>query len=187
VKATLTRQRRSDPNRRERILEAALEAIAEYGVHGFTHRKIASMADVPLGSMTYHFNGMQDLLTQAFNQFSAQISAHFAHLMSGAENAQQAKAAVVDIICGEGWASQRNMLLSCELYAYASRDPAIRPVLQNWLEHTRSLLQKHFDRRTADALDALVEGYTIHRSVDQHPATRQDIAAIVDRVVTISQ
>ncbi|MDR6974369.1 DNA-binding transcriptional regulator YbjK [Streptomyces sp. 3330] len=39
----------TDPQRRERILAATLDLIAERGVAGVSHRKIAARAGVPLG------------------------------------------------------------------------------------------------------------------------------------------
>ena len=46
------RQRRSEPGRRDRLLQVALEVIIARGVAGATYRLIAEAADVPLGSMT---------------------------------------------------------------------------------------------------------------------------------------
>ena len=60
--------RRYDPERKSRIIEAAIDVIAEFGVAGTTHRRIAAAADVPLGSLTYHFTGLDDLLGQAFTR-----------------------------------------------------------------------------------------------------------------------
>ena len=57
-----TTKRRYDPERRDRIIEAALEVIATHGVAGTTHRRVAEVADVPLGAMTYYFQGMEQLL-----------------------------------------------------------------------------------------------------------------------------
>ncbi|MEX9020587.1 TetR/AcrR family transcriptional regulator, partial [Salmonella enterica] len=45
-------RRANDPKRREKIIQATLEAVKTYGVHAVTHRKIAAIAQVPLGSMT---------------------------------------------------------------------------------------------------------------------------------------
>lgn len=58
-------KRRLDPDRRSRIIDAALDVIAEKGVAGTTHRRVAAMADVPLGSMTYRFHSMDELLREA--------------------------------------------------------------------------------------------------------------------------
>lgn len=60
--------RRFDPERRDRIIEATLDLISAEGVAGTSHRKVAAVADVPLGSMTYHFAGMDDLLHEAFTR-----------------------------------------------------------------------------------------------------------------------
>ena len=54
--AFVRRARRVDPNRRQRIIDACLDVIAERGVAGTSHRIVAEAADVPLGSMTYHFD-----------------------------------------------------------------------------------------------------------------------------------
>lgn len=48
-------RRANDPQRREKIIQATLEAVKLYGIHAVTHRKIATLAGVPLGSMTYYF------------------------------------------------------------------------------------------------------------------------------------
>src|SRR3954451_18472901 len=54
-----------DPGRRERIAEAAIAVVAERGVEGVTHRAVAAAAGVPLGSTTYHFATLDDLLVVA--------------------------------------------------------------------------------------------------------------------------
>ncbi|VDZ79910.1 TetR family transcriptional regulator [Salmonella bongori] len=41
-------RRVNDPERREKIIQATLEAVKIYGVHAVTHRKIAAIAQVPL-------------------------------------------------------------------------------------------------------------------------------------------
>src|SRR4051812_25534850 len=55
----------TDPARRERIADAAIAVVAERGIEGVTHRAVAAAADVPLGSTTYHFATLDDLLAEA--------------------------------------------------------------------------------------------------------------------------
>ena len=62
--------RRVDPDRRERIIDCVLELVAVQGMAGTSHRKVAALADVPLGSMTYHFSGMDELLEATFTRFA---------------------------------------------------------------------------------------------------------------------
>ena len=46
------RQRRGEERRRQ-ILHAALDVIGREGIGAVTHRTVASVAGVPLGSLTY--------------------------------------------------------------------------------------------------------------------------------------
>ena len=86
--------RRYDPQRRDRIIDACLDVVAEVGVAGASHRKIAEAADVPLGSMTYHFSGMQELLHEAFSRFATSMSDRFAARMAQADDLASAQEGV---------------------------------------------------------------------------------------------
>src|SRR5687768_9857927 len=90
--------RRYDPRRRDRIIDACLDVIAQNGVAGTSHRKIAEAADVPLGSMTYHFAGMNDLLHEAFARFAETASEQFEERIAAAHDADTAKQAIADAI-----------------------------------------------------------------------------------------
>lgn len=50
---------------RQRLLEAAAALIAEVGWGRVTTRAVAERAELPLGAVSYHFRGKQELLTQA--------------------------------------------------------------------------------------------------------------------------
>ena len=110
-------ERRFDPERRGRIIDAALDVIAEHGVAGASHRKIAARADVPLGSMTYHFSGMEELLREAFTRFSATISARFEARLAQADTLEAARDAVVDLVHADLNQSARELVLTQELDA----------------------------------------------------------------------
>jgi DNA-binding transcriptional regulator YbjK len=176
-------QRRYDPDRRARIVQATLDVIAEHGVAGTTHRRVAAAADVPLGSMTYHFTGLVELLTEAFTLLADTVSARFTERLAAASNRAEACEAVVDLVVDDSWATPRTMLLSYELYAFAARNPPLRVVMQGWMEKSRAALRQHFSADTAKVLDAMIEGLSIHRSVDVAPMDRAEIRALVGRLV----
>lgn len=163
--ADMARSRRHDPERRARIIEAALELIAEEGVAGTSHRKVATRADVPLGSMTYHFASMDELLREAFSRFSSQVSARFEHRLDGVRDVEQARQAVADIVHVDVFATREDLVLTHELYALAARHPDYRPLVEEWMRRSREALERHFDPRTAREVDALIEGLTIHRAL----------------------
>ncbi|MFE0450162.1 TetR/AcrR family transcriptional regulator [Streptomyces sp. NPDC058914] len=162
----------TDPQRRERIIAATLDLIAEEGIARVSHRKIAARAGVPLGSMTYHFSGMDDLLREAFGRFTDHIVAVFdAHLAAPA-NPEQARQAVADLVHVLSEGSGRDLVLTQELYTLAARQPAYRELTHEWMRRSRVHLEKHFDPDTARQLDALIEGLTLHRALSRQPHDR---------------
>ena len=179
------RARRTDPDRRDRLVGVTLELIAEAGVSGVSHRKIAAAADVPLGSMTYHFTGMDELLHEAFTRFAEHIAGSFQARLSAAENPQEAVEAVVDLVheLSEP-GSHRDRVLAYELYTLAAREPRYRAITSSWMRRSRKELQRHFDPRTTRQLDALIEGLALHRALDEDPFDRSLTEDAVRRIVT---
>ncbi|MCK9794084.1 TetR family transcriptional regulator [Isoptericola sp. 4D.3] len=180
--AVTTRPRRHDPARRDRIIDACLDVVAERGVAGTTHRRVAAAADVPLGSMTYHFAGMDDLLREAFGRFAQQAAAQFERRMAEAPDRDAAVRAVVRLITLDVFATQRDLVLSHELYTLAARDPAFRTLTNDWMRRSRDALARHFDPATCRVLDAFIEGMTIHRALDTEPHDDVDVLAAVRRL-----
>lgn len=150
---------------------------------GLTHRKVAAAADVPLGSIHYHFDGMDDLLREAFSRFAETVAGAFERRMLDAAGPQEAREAVVAIITEEVFESQRALILTQELYTLAARERAFRDVTSAWMARSRLALERHFDPVTARLLDALIEGLTLHRALEagplQPPAT---VTEAVDRM-----
>lgn len=159
------RSRRFDPERRARIIDAALELIAAEGVAGTSHRKVAARADVPLGSMTYHFANMEELVREAFSQFTRTIIARFERRLAAARGWQEAIDAVADIVHEDVFATREDLVLTHELYALAAREPVYRDLTGEWMRRSQEALKRHFDSATAREIDALIEGLTIHRSL----------------------
>lgn len=114
---------RTDPERRDRIIDAALDLIVDEGVAGVSHRKVAARAGVPLGSMTYHFSGMDELLHEAFTRFSGTIVAVFEERLGAANTPDEAREAVADLVHHLSGGNQRELILTHELYTLAARRP----------------------------------------------------------------
>lgn len=184
-----TRQggRRFDPDRRSRIIDACLAVIAERGVAGTSHRRVAAAADVPLGSMTYHFDGMDELLQVAFARFADSIADRFDTRLRAAHNPAEACKAVEAIITLDVFSSQHDLILTQELYTLAARDPAFREVTNAWIARSRTALARHFDPETTVLLDALIEGLTLHAALDSVPRDRGLVRRAIDRITTTQE
>lgn len=175
-------RRPNDPQRRERILEATLDMIAEHGIQAVTHRKIAGCADVPLGSMTYYFSGIDALLEEAFNRFTQQMSAQYQAFFDGVDSPAQACEAITGLIHSAQVTTARNMELMYQLYAFMSRQATLKSVMQNWMRTSQTTLEHWFDPVTARALDAFIEGMTLHFVIDREPLHREEIRLMVERI-----
>ena len=120
--------RRYDPERRQRIIDAAIRVVGQKGIGGLSHRSVAAEADVPLGSTTYHFKTLDELLVAAMRQanegFDKAVTA------SGAfEDPRVDVAGELAGLLGQWLAGDRTELeLEYELYLAALRKPALRPV-----------------------------------------------------------
>ncbi|MFI6346777.1 TetR/AcrR family transcriptional regulator [Streptomyces sp. NPDC050560] len=150
--------RRHDPGRRARIVAAALDVIGAHGVAGLTHRTVAAAADVPLGSTTYHFATLDDLLAAALrelnDQFAAQVRRSPVVHDPGGDLADQLAAAIGFWLSGE----PTRVELEYEVYLAALRRPALRPVAEEWCAALTGLLRARTDPVTARALAALTDG-----------------------------
>ena len=178
------RRRRFDPDRRDRIVEACLDVIGEAGVAGASTRRIAAAADVPLGSITYHFADVDALLHEAFERFATRVSDRFEAAMSGAATLDEARGAVVRLIASDVLTDPRELVLTHELYTLASRDPRYRRLTHAWMARSRAALERHFDPPTARLLDALIEGLSIHRALDTEP---HDVAEVERAVALVTR
>jgi DNA-binding transcriptional regulator YbjK len=161
----------------------AIEVIAEHGVAGTTHRLIAAAADVPLGSLTYHFDGMGDLLAHAFRRHAERMSAAYAAHFDGVTTHEQLIDAVTDLVHGDAGAGFGDWAVAYELYLAALRDPALRTITESWMRTSRGVLERFVDPLTARGVDGLIEGLVMHKTLSTVPVSRAETRIIVSRVL----
>jgi TetR/AcrR family transcriptional regulator, regulator of biofilm formation and stress response len=113
---------------RERILRATLELIAHGGVAAVTNRRVAVVAGISLGSLTYHFQTQAQLLhesmllyvteeTERRERLAAQLRRQRLTLEQAAQAVEQVIAASTDV---------PEQLAELELHLHAARDPELR-------------------------------------------------------------
>jgi DNA-binding transcriptional regulator YbjK len=175
--------RRYDPDRHHRIVEAALEVIAERGVAGTTHRLIAAAADVPLGSLTYHFTGLDDLRAQAFALHAERMAVRYEAHFAAVRTTEDVVDAVTALVHADADADDRDWAVAYELYLAALRDPALRTVTESWMRRSRSVLERFVDPVTARGVDALIEGLVMHKVLSTGPVSREQTREIVARAL----
>ncbi|MFJ6694287.1 TetR/AcrR family transcriptional regulator [Streptomyces sp. NPDC091294] len=175
--------RRHDPERRQRIIDAAIRVVGQKGIAGLSHRTVAAEADVPLGSTTYHFATLDDLMVAALRQanegFARVVAAHPA--LSDPEADLPAELARV---LGEWLGGDRTGVeLEYELYLAALRRPALRPVAAEWAEGVGSLLAARTDPVTARALVAVLDGICLQVLLTDTPYDEEYAREVLARLV----
>jgi DNA-binding transcriptional regulator YbjK len=173
------RTRRHDPNRKERIVEAALSVLARDGVAGITHRAIGEVADVPLGSITYHFATLGDIVDLAFETHVDQLASRFEMRLASCEPGTDVIECIVAAVTDDLAAHPNELAVTYELYGDAVRRTANKRLTQHWMERAEDALAQHFDRATARLLDVVIEGLMVHMSIAQQPISRDEVRAFL--------
>lgn len=150
--------RRYDPDRRQRIIDAAIRVVGRAGIAGLSHRSVAAEADVPLGSTTYHFASLDDLLIAALRE----ANEGFARVVRERGSLREPDADLpAELAAAMGaWLSggPGSVELEYELYLAAVRKPALRAVAVEWSQEFEGPLAERTDPATARAVVALMDG-----------------------------
>ncbi|MGR6969702.1 TetR/AcrR family transcriptional regulator [Streptomyces cynarae] len=175
--------RRYDPERRRRIIDAAIRVVGKKGIAGLSHRSVAAEADVPLGSTTYHFKTLDELMVAALRQ----ANEGFARTLTESglpENTEGDLATDLARLLGQWLGGDRaGVELEYELYLAALRRPALRPVAAEWAEQTAERLAGRTDPATARALLALLDGICLQVLLTGAPYDEEYAREALARVI----
>ena len=127
--------------RRRALLEATLDVIGREGIDAVSHRRVAEVANVPLGSTTYYFASRDDLLVQALEYFAQCEIAALHTSLGGVSQADWADGGVDGVIEAllAFLAPQVDVLrwrtvAQYTLFQEAARRPELQAVVHDWNE-----------------------------------------------------
>jgi AcrR family transcriptional regulator len=117
------RRRQPAEVRRRMIIEAARALIADQGLAATTMRDVARAGDVALGTVTYHFNGIDEVLAGVLAEemvaYSAPVTAAAAEAATGAAGLD----IVIDGLVGSDDRARQHWRLWLDFWALASHVP----------------------------------------------------------------
>lgn len=180
---TTTGVRRKDPGRRERIARAAIQVVAERGVDKLTHRAVAAAAGVPLGSTTYYFATLDDLLASALKQAAEDDVAHIQAWARELQGQDDLAAALTDLVLRYLGPARPQTLVGHQLYIAALHRPALRHLSQEWDAALAELFASCTDQTTGQVLAALFCGLLFQHIVRESVPSRDEIETIFRRVL----
>lgn len=178
---------RRDPQRRERIARAAITVVAERGVDKVTHRAVAAAADVPLGSTTYHFATLDELLAVALEQAAQDNVAQLREWAEALPEGQDLAAALSDLVLGFLGPERTRTVVEHELYVAALHRPALQQASTEWDAALRDLFTSYTDPVTGRMLSAVFCGLLLQGIVRDPVPARDEIETIFRRALGYSE
>ncbi len=125
--------------RRDALLDAVIQIVADVGADAVTHRRVAETADLPLASTTYWFESKEHLLTAALERAADRDILRLQAFVSVSGDAVAdpialAVAAILDPIDDSAHATRCSLLATYALLLEAARRPALRAVTRRWTD-----------------------------------------------------
>ena len=120
---------------REKILQATLDLIPDWGADRITHRLVSAEADVSPGTITYHFDTIDALLSDAFRLYMADYEAGLDEALE-ARPLNSSRDVVQFLMMLVATSPERADLARIEyaMIAYAQRDELLQQEVTAWAE-----------------------------------------------------
>lgn len=184
-KAPSARRKRGpgDPGRKGRIAKAAIAVINDEGVEALTHRKVAAQADVPLGSTTYYFKTLDDLLNAALLEATKASIAALNEWEAALPAEVDMASALADFVMQSIGPMRRSTLAEYNLYAVALHRPKLRKAAVDWDDAIAEVLKRRCDPATAKMAAVLLCGLVLQSVLRDDELRREEVEAVLQRAL----
>lgn len=172
----------ADYDRPRRIALAALEVVADKGVEGLTHRKVAAVAGIPLGSTTYHYATLDDLLAAAIVEAKKATDEELAAWAETLGPDTDLVRSVADYVLDALTHHWGRTVVEHELYMAALRRPQFRALSRQWDEAFPAVLSGHTDAVTAQTVAMVVDGMFVRAFIHGMPS-RDEVEEVLRRLL----
>ena len=173
----------NDPERRARIAKAAIGVVAERGIEGLTHRAVAAAADVPLGSTTYHFATVDDLLEVALREAAENNVRELREWEQALAPDADFAAALAELVMGYLHELYPHTVVEYDLYVAAMHRPRLRPASAAWDDALIELFGSRTDPLTGRVLAGLFCGLLMQAALAEPRPDHTEIEALFRRAI----
>ncbi|SNR74915.1 transcriptional regulator, TetR family [Haloechinothrix alba] len=173
----------NDPGRPGRIVRAAITVIAEHGVEALTHRKVAEAADVPLGSTTYYFTGLDQLVRAAMDEVARRSVAQLREWEQELPPDAALPTALADFVVASATEQRKYTIAEHNLYTVSLHRPDLRPAAAAWDDAFAESFIARTDSVTGRMLGTLTCGLQMQVVLRDEKPDRDKLAAFVHRAL----
>lgn len=195
-----TKRRRDTNERRLLLLDTTLRLIADGGTDAVSHRAVAELAEVPLGSTTYWFASRQEMLREALEHFAQVEIETLRDRLSGVLGKRLSRRRLVvqfsaHLLAQLGEARWRTVA-QYALLQEAARDPELERVCRAWtaaweqaLTEVFTSLRARAPKQEARTFLAMLDGLLINELATpsddvEHTVIRPALEAWFSRIPT---
>lgn len=164
----------NDKDRRKRILDAAYQILLEDGLSAITARSIARRAEVQVGSVSYYFASMKDLLLM----ISERLTKDGLEILKQWAATCSTKTIINDVahLIFQQTTTNRNWAMSSfELYVKGLRDNDFQNISSKNLAALRDVLARFVPYEEAWVLGALADGLILSSLMDREELSVEEI------------
>ena len=130
-----THKWRNPNGKRDLILVATLEAIGTGGIDCVTHRHVAEIAGVAVGSVGYHFDTREGLIREAFRYYVKGVTETVLSVAGDFERPTRKTVTEALLTISERDVDRPEFLRAeYEMLVYAGRDPELARDISEWHE-----------------------------------------------------
>ncbi|RFS47396.1 TetR family transcriptional regulator [Micromonospora craniellae] len=165
------------------MLEAAAREMITNGWAALTHRRVAELAQVPLGATTYYFDSLDDLRTSALEVVVAQADEEIRQVAEAVHACQGSAEGLAALFVS--YLSDHARLQAETLLYYAGvYQPELRPYAQRWVQGITEILSAYATPEAAQATAVYLDGVILYTLLHDRPvdekALRMAIAALMN-------
>lgn len=184
------RRRRPPEVRRAMIIDAARELIAAQGMHATTIRDIASAAGVAVGTVTYHFSGIAEVLAGVLQAEMTQYSAGVMRAAADAETGEAGLRTLTDGLIADGPRAAEHWKLWLDFWTLAAHQPHYADWQKDVYRDLHALAADLFHRGAAESPQrcaieyiALMDGLVVQTYLPGSRLTAAEARALLEDYV----
>lgn len=171
-------------DRRKTIIRAATELVPEVGSDNVTHRMVAERADVPLGSTTYYFDSIDELVHEALQSIADNTRADLEKMEKRLADSDNVVREVSQVIW-EYLQNRTQLMYWNELYTSANHRPELGELALLWSDGLIRILSQHMNENAAQATAMFIDGTLLRVNVSNDTPSFDIIAEGISRLCGI--
>ncbi len=191
VDAPRKHRRLAASERRQNLIDAALDCLSKLGPHGAGVREICDRAGVSPGLLSHYFDGKNELIIEAYRALTREYHGHLHRVLTGpAESAERRLRSFFDAYFSSRVTGEKRAGTYVAFWTLGRTDPTIQRIQRSahrWLQKllAPALSELAEDRgaqidaeQVASSLIALLDGYWLDMCIDPERFSRAKTGAI---------